>query len=437
MPEATFEPAAVARLLAQVADRPDDRVEAFFEHRFERTWPPADEALAPRVIADEGFAVRLVRGGRAWQSSRDGFSAAAFVEAARQVARAQPRAALVEPAMPEPAVWNEADGPWREFPRWVERALRAEHVAFPLRLLCRQHARRTQVVGPRLVSEPQRERFASAVVDLPWGRSGLLAPELTPQVAQEFAARLAARFRARFAASPAAGRTALVFAPDAAAVLLHEAVAHTLEVDILAQSGNPEAAVGVALGARCLNVLDSPAAAPETVRRSSDDEGSPVVRRWLLREGVVEQPLADGAWADSSAVLLPGAARRAHRHTLPGPRSSHLELLAGEASDADLLAAAEGGLWVAEVEQGTLDSLDGSFLLTVGCARRITRGELGDAVGPFRLRASVLDLLSGVALLGREARAAGAGWCAKGGQALPVWAHAPSMLIEGLEVSLS
>ena len=65
------------------------------------------------------------------------------------------------------------------------------------------------------------------------------------------------------------------------------------------------------------------------------------------------------------------------------------------------------------------------------------RGELGEAVGPFCLRASVIDLLSGVSLLGNVARPAGAGWCAKGGQALPVWAHAPSMLIEGLEVSLS
>jgi hypothetical protein len=124
----------------------------------------------------------------------------------------------------------------------------------------------------------------------------LLAPELTPQVAQEFAARLAARFRARFAASPAPGRTTLVFAPDAAAVLLHEAVAHALEVDILAQSGNPEAAVGVALGARCLNVLDSPGAAPEAVRRSSDDEGVAVPAPLALARRVVEQPLADGAW---------------------------------------------------------------------------------------------------------------------------------------------
>jgi len=435
MPDAPFEPAAIARLLAQIADQPEDRAEAFFEHRYERHFPPEDEALAPRVLMDEGFAVRLVRGGRAWQASRDGFSPAAFVEAARQVARAQPRAALVEPALPEPAVWREPDGPWREFPRWVERALRAEHVAFPLRLACRQHARDIQVVGRHLVSEPQRERFASAIADLPWGRCGLPAPELTPAVAQELAGRLAARFRARFAASPASGPALLVLAPDAAAVLLHEAVAHALEVDILAQSGNPEAAVGVRFGAESLNVLDSPGTAPEPVRRSSDDEGAPVVRRWLLRAGVVEQPLADGIWADASAVLLPGAARRAHRHAAPGPRSTHLELLPGESTPAELLAAAPGGLWIGEVEQGALDPLDGTFSLRVGCARRIVRGELGDGVGPFCVRASVVDLLSGVAALGNDARAAGAGWCAKAGQALPVWAHAPSLLIEGLAVS--
>jgi len=124
---AAADTAAIARLMAQIADQPGDRAEAFFEHRFERLLPAQDETLSPREWCEEGFAVRLVRAGRAWHASRDGLAGTAFIEALRQIARAQPRTALVEPAMPESAEWHEDATPLLEFPRWVERAIRAEH----------------------------------------------------------------------------------------------------------------------------------------------------------------------------------------------------------------------------------------------------------------------------------------------------------------------
>jgi predicted Zn-dependent protease len=230
-------------------------------------------------------------------------------------------------------------------------------------------------------------------------------------------------------------RVTAVLGPAAVAVLLHEAVAHALEADTLAQGGNPEAAVGVTMAAACLDVLDDPAAAPEGVRRSTDDEGAVVVRRWLLRGGVVEQPLADALWARTSPVLLPGAGRRGTRHLPPGPRSSHLEVLAGETAPDDLLAGAEEGLYFAEASRGSLDPLSGEFVLQLPYGRRFRRGGLHEAVGPCSLRGRVSDLLTRVTAVGNTSRPAGAGWCAKGGQKLPVWATAPALRLEGVEVT--
>jgi predicted Zn-dependent protease len=435
MPFSRLDTSAVARTLSQIAERPEDVVDAFFERREEVELAPESEACGLRVWREEGFAVRLAREGRTWLAARDEIEAKPFADALRQAARALPSATYPEPALEMDPAGPVAAPELLEFPALVTRAVRAHHVGFPLRVRMRRHRRWVQVVGPRLVAGAETESFYSCSAESSWGRHGTLLPRLDAGAAEEIAATAVALFRARQATPPAPFRGAAVLAPAAVAVLLHEAVAHALEADTLALGGNPEAAVGVAMAAPCLDVLDDPAAAPESVRRSTDDEGAPVVRRWLLRSGVVEQPLADALWALTSPVLLPGAGRRGTRHLPPGPRSCHLEVLPGEAAEADLLAGSEEGLFFSEASRGTLDPLSGEFSLLVPFARRFRRGGLAEVVGPCVLRGRVADLLTRVVAVGSTTQPAGAGWCAKGGQKLPVWATAPALRLEGVEIS--
>jgi predicted Zn-dependent protease len=428
--------AAVARALGQIAEREDDLADAFFERREEIELALAGKGAGVRVVREEGLAARLVRGGRTWLAGRDTLDGRALSEALRQVARAQPRAALPEPALGAPP-WEAAQDAAAElaaFGRAVERAIHAHHAAFPLRLTVRRHRRAVQVVSPRLVPAPEWEEFWSLAAELPWGRHGALLGSLGRDAAERVAGALVGRFRARDAAAPAAQRAAVVLGPGAAAVLLHEAVAHALEADVLAQGGSPAAAIGVRLGPENLHVLDDPTAGPAGVRRATDDEGVPVLRRWLLRGGAVEQPLADSLWAQGSAALAPGAARRGSRHLPPTPRSSHLELLAGEHGDRELLAGAEGGLFLPEAARGRLDPATGAFILRLPFGQRVRGAEPAEPVGPCTLQGSLRDLLRQVRGIGREARAAGAGWCAKGGQKLPVWATTPALLLADVEI---
>jgi predicted Zn-dependent protease len=434
MPFSRLDTAAVSRTLSQIADQPEDVVDAFFERREDVELAPEGELAGLRVWREEGFAVRLAREGRTWLAARDAIEAKPFAEALRQVARALPSATYPEPTLemdlPAPVVAPEL----LEVPAALSRAVRAHHVGFPFRASVRRHRRWVRVVGPRLVAAAESETFYSCSVESSWGRYGALLPRLDAAAVDEIANALVARFRTRQASPPAPFQGPAVLGPAAVAVLLHEAVAHALEADTLAQGGNPESAVGVAMASPCLDVLDDPAAAPEGVRRATDDEGAPVVRRWLLRGGIVEQPLADALWARTSPVLLPGAGRRGTRHLPPGPRSSHLEVLPGESSEADLLAGAEEGLFLPEASRGTLDPLSGEFALHLPHARRFRRGSLAETVGACVLRGRVADLLTRVVAVASEAKPGGAGWCAKGGQKLPVWATAPALRLEGVEI---
>ncbi len=428
--------AAVARALALIAPGAEELAELFFERRREAELPPADAHLGFRLRHEEGLAARFARGDQIWSASRDGIAPRDVAEALRAVARVLPPTL---PPLPELPAGDDAGDeiPFAEmaaFPGRLERALRRRWIGFPMRVVVRWHEREVRTIGERTASARERERFGSVDVTLPWGRCGLLAPALDDGAAEMLAERLAGRFRAREAPPPKAGHPPLLFLPEAAAVALHEGIAHALEADLLALTGNPDAAIGQRLGGETLAVLEDPASAPAGVARTFDDEGVPVARRWLLRDGCVAQPIADRAWARRHGELLPGCGFRSDRHSLPLPRTHHLELLAGESSGEALATLAEGGLVIGEIQAGTLDATTGEVTLEVPGARRLRGGVAEEAVGPFRVRGRVATLLDGVVGLGAERIATGAGWCAKAGQRKAVWATVPAMAVAGLEV---
>jgi hypothetical protein len=424
---------AVSRCLSQLVERPGDLVDAFFERQEVLELPGDGRRAGITVRREEGFAVRLSRGRKTWISTGDEVEAGRFHSALRQVARTWPQAAYPPPEL-DLVEWRGAPqgAELLRFPAALDRALRKRLIAFPMRVRVRRHRRWLQVVGPQLVPDVESEQYYSIEIRTPWGVRGQLSTKLDPANARQLADSLSAAFAAREASPPPVGESAVVLAPQAAAILLHEAVAHALEADTLAAGGSIEAAIGLQMGSPELSVLDDPTSAPEGVRRRTDDEGRAVERRWLLRDGVVEQPLADASWARLTAALAPGASRRGDRNDPPTPRSTHLVLLPSESSEQELKA--DGGLWVPEVARGSMDISTGRCRLHVPFGRRITNGELGEAVGDFVIEGRVADLLGSIEGVGSTAVETGAGWCAKGRRRVPVWATTPAVRLAAVRI---
>jgi len=437
MPLANLETPGVARCLAQIADRPGDHADVFFELSAEERCHGAVGSLVPESRFEQGLAVRLLRGGRQWLATSDEISPAVFADAVARVARARPGAVAPAPGVLAAEPIEEADpaaGSLAEFIERVEAAIKRRHAAFPIRWDLRRHARWTRVIGTMLVPPQQSELFYSCAARLRWDSWGTLLLQLDDAAVISVADSLTRSFRARAASPPAAGETTVVLGPSATAVLLHEAVAHTLETDTLALTGNPVQAKGVELAAKVVSVLDDPAGAPTGVARTVDDEGMPILKRWLLRNGVVGEPLADLDAARRSADLISGAARRGSRHLPPVPRSTHLELLPGTGDSDEIIAGCRRGLYIDEFSRGNLDALSGELRLAFSVARRIDRGVLGAVTGGGRVHGTAAGLLGAVRQIGADVKPGGAGWCAKGGHRLPVWASAPSVLLERVEV---
>lgn len=376
--------------------------------------------------------------GRTWLSSRDGIDGESVMDALLEVTRAMPPVRLLlDDLVPPP--WPEIDlrilEEMERFPGDLEETIRERRLAFPMTVELEHHRRCGQVVGNRQPPIEFEESFFSIAVDMAGGGFGALLPRLDDTARERVAGRAIAAFLARSSASPGAGMTDLVLGPDATAVLLHEVAAHGLEVDLLALTGNPEGAIGFELGAVVLDLIDDPSRAPEEVKRTNDDEGLPVSRRFLLRAGVIEQPLCDRVSSLGSRRLVPGAGRRGDRNLPPLPRCHHLELAPGSATPAELVAAADQGVYAGFASGGSLDPLSGTFSVELPFGRQIVTGQLATRVGRFELRGQIADLLRSVAMVGNDVVDCGAGWCAKGGQKVPVWASAPSILLRGVEIA--
>src|SRR3954452_13252597 len=102
MPFSRLDTAAVARTLSQLAEQPDDVVDAFFERREEVEVAPEGDPGSLRVWREEGFAVRLVRDGHTWLASRDGIEPRSFAEALRPVGLAFSPVTYPEPSLEAP-----------------------------------------------------------------------------------------------------------------------------------------------------------------------------------------------------------------------------------------------------------------------------------------------------------------------------------------------
>ncbi|HEY3317810.1 MAG TPA: TldD/PmbA family protein [Coriobacteriia bacterium] len=221
----------------------------------------------------------------------------------------------------------------------------------------------------------------------------------------EEAASLAVR-----AADPGAldpGSYTVVLAPDAVATML----------DFLSYTGFSAKAVAEGssfmagrLGEKVLSeriTIRDDALADDALGLTFDYEGMPKHRADIVREGVLVAPVTDSYWAARTGADNTGCALPAPNTF--GPLPLNLRLEPGDASEAEMIASVERGLYVTRfhyvnIEDPTRAVLtgmtrDGTFL--------IEGGKLTRPVKNLRFTQSAVEALAGVLAVGRDRRYAG------------------------------
>lgn len=259
-----------------------------------------------------------------------------------------------------------------------------------------------------------------------------LFDEKSPEeVAQAAAGRAVMMLTARKAP---AGMMPVVISSEAGGTMVHEAIGHGLEADLV-QAGMSVYAgkVGTQVASPLVTVIDDSTIPNCRGSYSFDDEGISGRRNVLVENGVLKGYLYDRLSAMKDGCESTGNGRRESYHARPIVRMSNTLIAPGDTSPESIIREVERGLLVRKMGGGQVNTVNGDFVFEVSEGYLIENGAVGEPVRGATLTGNGPEVLKKVTKIGTDL-GFGIGTCGKDGQGAPVSDAQPTLLISGMTV---
>ncbi|MDH5466788.1 MAG: TldD/PmbA family protein [Candidatus Aminicenantes bacterium] len=216
-------------------------------------------------------------------------------------------------------------------------------------------------------------------------------------------------------------------------VLVHEAVGHPLEGDVIArQTGVFTGKLGKKVASDVFTMVDDGTLPNFRGTTNFDDEGTQMKRNVLIQDGVLVKYMTDVLSAKQLKMERTGNGRRESFRYIPIPRMTNTFIEKGKDKPEDILASTKSGLFVQSLSGGSVNPVTGMFNFTCREAYLIEDGKKTLPVKGATLIGSCLDVISNIDAVGDDLDF-GPGICGKG-QAAEVAAGQPTVRIRGINV---
>ncbi|HEU65137.1 MAG TPA: TldD/PmbA family protein [Chloroflexi bacterium] len=226
------------------------------------------------------------------------------------------------------------------------------------------------------------------------------------------------------------GEYTVILDPVLAGVFVHEAFGHLSEADFVYQNESLRQimVLGKSFGGKHLNIVDDPTIPDLRGSYKYDDEGTPTMKTYLIREGVLEGRLHSRETAAKMGERATGNARAVNYLFPPIVRMSNTFIEPGGVSFEEMLGDIEEGVYVKDWYGGTT-SLE-MFTFSAGEAYMIRKGRIAELLRPVVLTGNVFTTLQNIDAIGNDLDMNQGGGCGKGGQSpLPVSNGSPHIRI--------
>lgn len=223
--------------------------------------------------------------------------------------------------------------------------------------------------------------------------------------------------------------------PDLAGVFIHEAFGHLSEADFI--YANPQAQEMMVLGRRfgqnILTIIDDGTLPGLRGTHRYDDEGTPMQRTELLREGVLVGRLHTRETAAHMGEAPTGNARAEGYRFAPIVRMTNTFIESRDATFEDMLADIKLGVYACGDVGGETNIENFSFSAAYGYM--IRNGHIAEMVKDIVLSGNLFTTLRNIDAIGKDLTFSHMGMCNKGQNGgLPVSTGAPHIRIRGVAI---
>jgi TldD protein len=263
------------------------------------------------------------------------------------------------------------------------------------------------------------------------GRGGFEIFDTTPPEA--VAEKAARRALLLLKAKPApAGTFTVVLSSSAGGTMIHEAVGHGLEADLVQKGLSVYAGrLGQKVASELVTVVDDATIEGHNGSFNVDDEGVPAQRKVLIENGYLVGYMYDRLRAMKEGRDSTGNGRRQSYAHVPIVRMTNTFIDRGEEDPECIVGSVKKGIYVAKMGGGEVNTVTGDFVFEVMEGYLIENGEITSPIRGATLIGNGPKALQEVEAVGRDLGWA-IGTCGKDGQGVPVTDAQPTILIRNL-----
>jgi len=231
-----------------------------------------------------------------------------------------------------------------------------------------------------------------------------------------------------------AGQLPVVLSSEAGGTMVHEAIGHGLEADLV-QSGTSvyKGRIGEKVASELVSVIDDATIPYARGTFCFDSEGTPAQRTVLVQDGVLKGYMYDRLSAMKEGCASTGNGRRESYRARPIVRMTNTLIAPGQSDPAGIVASVSNGLFVRRMGGGQVNTVTGDFVFEVSEGYLIENGVVGEPVRGATLAGNGPEVLKKITMVGSDL-GFGIGTCGKDGQGVPVSDAQPTLLISGITV---
>ncbi|OED45356.1 hypothetical protein AB836_01985 [Rickettsiales bacterium (ex Bugula neritina AB1)] len=240
-----------------------------------------------------------------------------------------------------------------------------------------------------------------------------------------------------FAITPPSGNFPIILGPGEPGVLIHEAVGHGLESDLVNTHNScfTPKMFHKSIANSKVNVIDDGTINGFRGSIQVDDEGNKSKKNHLVKKGIFTQQMTSEYYKNKFNLESSSNGRRQAFNYSPIPRMTNTYLDNGNDSVNNMFKSIKYGIYAKDFSGGQVETTSGKFVFKCREAYLIENGEITSPLKETMLLGSATNVMNNIEAVGNDLEfCGGSGNCGKSNQMVPVCVGCPHFKLSSITV---